>query len=218
MAGISWTRAPLVAVDLEGTGAQDREGEAILEIALVPIAGGRPSPSGAYTSLVNPGRPVPRRPWISPGLTDATLATAPPLADVEPELRRRLGGAILVGHNVGVDWRLLHRRCPGIRPAGLVDTLRLTRQVHPGLQRKDLTALVERYELAGQVARLAPASRPHRALWDAAAAALLLIALIGDLPNGATLTLTELQHIAGLTIEPDDDRRPNAAAEQLPLL
>ncbi|KIH99553.1 hypothetical protein LP52_06630 [Streptomonospora alba] len=36
-----WTQAPLVALDLEGTGAQDRENEAILEIAAVPLAWSR---------------------------------------------------------------------------------------------------------------------------------------------------------------------------------
>lgn len=215
MAGTPWTRAPLVALDLEGTGAQDHEDEAILEIALVPLAGGRPSLSDAYTTLINPGLPIQRRPWISPGLTNTTLAAAPPLADVEPELTQRLSRKILVGHNVAVDWRLLHRRCPGVQPAGLIDTLRLTRHLHPRLQRKDLTALLERYTLTGQVARCAPSSQPHRALWDTIGAALLLNALISDLPNSATLTLTELQHIAGLLIE----ERPRPSEEQqLPLL
>ena len=37
-----WSAAPLVALDLEGSGAQDRDDEAILEIAIVPIAGGQP--------------------------------------------------------------------------------------------------------------------------------------------------------------------------------
>ncbi|WP_017622946.1 3'-5' exonuclease [Nocardiopsis chromatogenes] len=72
-----WTHAPLVAVDLEGTGAQDKEHEAILEVALVPLHGGSPNMARAWETLVNPGRPVPKRPWISPGLTDEVLADAP---------------------------------------------------------------------------------------------------------------------------------------------
>lgn len=70
-----WTDAPLVALDLEGSGAQDDD-EAILEIAVVPITGGRPSLDDAYTTLINPQRSIPRRPWISPGLTNRTLAEA----------------------------------------------------------------------------------------------------------------------------------------------
>ena len=66
-----------MALDLEGSGAQDHDDEAILEIAIVPIIGGRPDTPAAYTTLINPGRTIPRRPWISPGLTTAVLATAP---------------------------------------------------------------------------------------------------------------------------------------------
>lgn len=212
----SWAEAPLVAVDLEGTGAQDRDDEAILEIALVPITAGRPCLGEAYTTLINPGRPVPRRPWISPGLTDATLATAPPLPKVAPQLTERLTGTILVGHNVSVDWRLLHRRCPAIQPTGLIDTLRLARHVHPGLRQKSLAALIDRYDLADQVTELAPGSRPHRALWDTVGAALLLAALINDLPGGDVLSLTRLQHIAGLDFR--ELRERPGEAQQLPLL
>jgi len=51
-----WTTAPLVALDLEGSGAQDHDDEAILEIAIVPIAAGQPDVPAAYTTLINPGR------------------------------------------------------------------------------------------------------------------------------------------------------------------
>ena len=63
-----WSTTPLVALDLEGSGAQDRD-EAILEIAIVPLTAGQPDIAGAYSTLINPGRKIPRRPWISPGLT-----------------------------------------------------------------------------------------------------------------------------------------------------
>jgi DNA polymerase-3 subunit epsilon len=115
------------ALDLEGSGAQDRDDEAILEIAVICIISGQPSQDGSYTTLINPGRPIPHRPWISPGLTTQTLTGAPPLSDVTPTLTARLNGKVIVGHNVGVDWRLLHRKCPEIQPEALIDTLRLAR-------------------------------------------------------------------------------------------
>ncbi|GAA3273585.1 hypothetical protein GCM10020218_018480 [Dactylosporangium vinaceum] len=77
-----WRAAPLVAVDLEGAGAQDRDNEAILEVAAIRLVDGVPDTTTAYTTLVNPGRPVPQRPWISPGLTDQMLAEAPPLSQI----------------------------------------------------------------------------------------------------------------------------------------
>jgi DNA polymerase III subunit epsilon len=182
-----WTTAPLVALDLEGSGAQDRDNEAILEIAVVPITVGQPDMPAAYSTLVNPGRTIPRHPWISPGLTTAVLATAPGPAQAEPELARRVNGRALVGHNVSVDWRLLHRRHPAIAPTALIDTLRLARRLN--LESKNsLGALTAHLGLTAQVERLAAGSQPHRALWDAVATALLLPALIARYwPSGATL-------------------------------
>src|SRR5258708_12970558 len=124
-----WSTAPLVALDLEGSGAQDRDDEAILEIAIVPLTGGQPDIAGAYSTLINPGRKIPRRPWISPGLTSDLLASAPSPADVQPELARRVNGKVVVGHNVGVAWRLLRPRHPPIPPLPLAPTLPLPR--HP---------------------------------------------------------------------------------------
>lgn len=188
----------LVAIDLEGSGPQDREHEAILEIALVPVIDWQPDLAGAYSTLVNPQRPIPRRPWISPGLTDAALRAAPTIEAVEPELAERIDGKYLVGHNVGVDWRLLHRRCPTIAPAALIDTLRLARARQSDGQH-GLAALLERHDLTRQVHRLAPGSAPHRALWDTVGSALLLATLaaplLGDPPDAEALL-----DIAGIAI------------------
>src|SRR5580704_12398162 len=88
---------------------EEEQEEAILEIAVVPLVAGHLDTAAACSTLINPGRRIPRRPWISPGLTNAALATS---AEVEPELARRINGHILVGRDIGVDWRLLHCRHP----------------------------------------------------------------------------------------------------------
>jgi DNA polymerase III subunit epsilon len=193
-----WTTAPLVALDLEGSGAQDHDDEAILEIAVVPLVAGQPDTTATYSTLINPRRRIPQRPWISPGLTNTALAAAPTPAEVEPELASRINGRILVGHNIGVDWRLLHRRHPAIAPAALIDTLRLAR--HLKLSAKNsLNALTAQLELISQVEYLAEGSQPHRALWDTIAAALLLPALIAKAwPTGATLA--DLLGVAGIDL------------------
>jgi DNA polymerase III subunit epsilon len=77
------------------------------------------------------------------------LAAAPTLAEVEPELSRRISDAIVVGHDVSVDWRLLTRRRPGITPTRLLATLRLARHVQPGVKGRSLAALLDHYELTG---------------------------------------------------------------------
>jgi DNA polymerase-3 subunit epsilon/exodeoxyribonuclease X len=205
----------MVALDLEGSGSQDRDQEAILEIALVPLSGGRPDVVEAWQSLVNPGRPIVRLPWISPGLTDLVLAAAPHLADIEEDLRRRLDGRILVGHNVRVDWRLLHRRCPSLRPVGLIDTLQLARYVHPRLRSRSLTALLAEHGLTARVNALIPGGQPHRALWDTVGAALLLPALIHLLPGGDATTAEHLRQIAGVDADGQFSRQSEAHIEAL---
>jgi DNA polymerase-3 subunit epsilon len=210
--GTSWKDAALVALDLEGSGAQDRENEDILEIATVPITDGRPAVDDAYTTVINPGRLIPHRRWISPGLTTDVLALAPGMDAVTPELTARLSGKVLVGHNIGVDWRLLRRRCPAIRPGALIDTLRLARHLRPGTKGNGLTALLDRYQLTETVTGLAPGSQPHRALWDATGTALLLAALIADLPETGDVTLARLCHLA----EYPDDRNQQSGATRQP--
>ena len=134
----------MVAFDLEGSGAQDREAEAILEIAAVSLTHHRrPDLADAFTSLINPGRRVPMRPWISLGITNELLAQAPARGDVACELGRRMDGAYLIGHNIFIDWRLLHRHLLEITPVGLIDTLPLARAVWPG-EKNSLTAAAQR--------------------------------------------------------------------------
>ncbi|GAA1573946.1 hypothetical protein GCM10009827_114800 [Dactylosporangium maewongense] len=114
---------------------------------------------GGSGYLINPGRPIPNRPWISPGLTNDVLPSAPTLAAAEPGLAARLDGAVLVGHNVRVDWRLLHQRCPSITPAALLDTYKLARHVMTGTG-YSLTTLLAALDLTAAV----PNGQPHRAM------------------------------------------------------
>lgn len=210
-----WAAASLVALDLEGSGAQDRDDEAILEIAVVPFTNGQPDTAAAYSTLVNPGRTIPQRPWISPGLTNDALSGAPCPADVEPELARRVNGQIIVGHNVSVDWRLLHRRHPAITPTALIDTLRLARHLKLGAK-DSLTALTTQLELTEQVERLAGTSQPHRALWDTVATAPLLPALITrGWPSG--ITLGTLLDIAGTDLTTNGSTKSGSGQTQATL-
>lgn len=174
----SWRDATnLVALDLEGSGAQDGAQEAILEIAAVRLVDGRPDRATAYATRVDPGRVIRARPWISPGLAGRAPAGTPSIAGVGVELARRLAGVYLVGHNVTVDWRLLHRRCPDITVSGLIDTYRLARATEKG-GKHGLADLLHRHQLLDRVGAHAPGSRPHRALWDTVGAGLLLDALV----------------------------------------
>jgi DNA polymerase-3 subunit epsilon len=203
-----WYTAALVAIDLEGSGAQDRDHEAILEIAAVPLRDGHPDLPHAFTTLVNPERPTPPRPWISPGINHQTLRTAPPLRQNAATLTALLDGRWIVGHNVTVDWRLLHRHLPALTPAGLIDTLTLARLCDiPGS--KALTALIHHPGLDDLMRTTTPTSQPHRALWDATAAANLLVHLIQHRWPGRPPTLDMLRTAAGIDTGPPAAEQPS---------
>ena len=192
-----WHTANLVALDLEGSGAQERDDEQILEIAAIRLLNGRPDMTTAYTTGIDPGRPIPARKWISPGLAGLALQGQPKLDDVRGDLRARLTGAYLVGHNIGVDWRLLHRRLPELTIAGLIDTHRLARTARIAGKLR-LTDLIAGLQLTDAVTAAALGSQPHRALWDTTGAALLLAALIRR-HFATSPTLAELLDAAGIS-------------------
>jgi DNA polymerase III subunit epsilon len=198
MAPRPWHDTAIIALDLEGSGAQDRDAEAILELAAVPLTHGQPDLDQAFTSLVNPGRPVPQRPWISPGLTDATLSSAPALEQTAPRLADLIDGRWLLGHNIHVDWRLLSRHLPALRPAGLLDTLALARTMD--FPDRSLSGLVERLRLRETMHAAAGSSQPHRAYWDAVATAYLLPKLVYRLWPTKTPTFHSLRLAAGVTL------------------
>ena len=179
----------LVAVDLEGSGSHERDRETILQIAFVPLGPDlAPSAAEAFASYVNPERPITPRPWLPHQITDQVVKGAPVLADIEPRIRGLVDGAHLVGHGVRSDWRLLEKTLPGLKPAGLVDTLKLAERLH-GRSGNTLTERVTAAGLGPAIDALAPAAGAHDAHWDAVAAALLLRHF------ATTLGLTEVEAI-----------------------
>ena len=86
-------------VDVETTGLNPRT-DRILEIGIV-TADGSGRPTGEWSSLVNPGRPVAAT--VVHGLTDADVADAPPIAEVLPRVTALLAWKVVVAHNAAFD-------------------------------------------------------------------------------------------------------------------
>lgn len=133
---------PFVVVDLETTGGGPRHG-GITEIGAVRVVDGRLTDT--FGTLVNPGRSIP--PFVSAltGITDAMVASAPPIAEVLPRFLEFAGDAVLVAHNASFDVEHLdtaHRALTGrglARPA--LCTLRLARRLLPELRRRSLDSV-----------------------------------------------------------------------------
>ncbi|MDC4232937.1 exonuclease domain-containing protein [Actinomyces sp. B33] len=170
-----------LVVDVETTGLSWRD--SITEIAAVVCDGRRIVDE--FTSLVHPGRPIPRRITELTGIDDGTVAGADPIG---PVLRGFLAwsgwgeepaGPVLVAHNARFDLGFLTRaaRASSLawpRPR-VVDTLALSRLVLP-------RPLVADHRLATLASHYGTPEPPdHRALSDAKATALVLMGLLDDL-------------------------------------
>lgn len=176
--GTSSTRPPALdvtglprfaVVDIETSGLSTRR-HRILQIAVVIVEGGH---------IVDEWSSLVRLRWrfqrIGPrrvhGIDRAMLRGAPRLRDVLAELGRRLDGAVVTAHNIGFDWpfivRAAHRSGIALPAGPRLCTLRLSRSLDPDRR--------ESHRLGDACARYGISNeRPHDALHDARATALLL--------------------------------------------
>ena len=153
-------QAPLAIVDVETTGA-DPSTDRVTEIAVLLSDGTRLTEQ--WSTLVNPGVPVPGTIQALTGITQDMVDAAPRFAQIADELYERLAGRVFVAHNARFDYGFLRREFDraGIRYlAKTLCTVRLSRRLYPGAGH-DLDSLIERHGLACEAR--------HRALPDAAA-------------------------------------------------
>ena len=149
-----------VLFDLETTGISCHSDD-IIEISALRVRNGQVTES--FSSLVNPGRPIPWAASRVNNITDDLVAGEPTMEEILPKFLDFVGEDVLVGHNIAkFDLNFLYRDSMirfGLLPGNdYVDTLLFARQSLPGLQSYALTALAEHYGLTTQGA--------HRALND----------------------------------------------------
>ena len=160
----------LAVLDTETTGLDPGQGHGLVEVAAVALDDG--GIGETWSTLVNPGRPIPPEAAAVHGITDLMVRAAPGPAMVAAELERRCAGRTLVFHNAAFDLPFLAallRR--GGRPPllhAVVDTLGLSRGLFDQ-GGNSLGALAVRLGL--------PAETAHRALGDALTTARLLLKL-----------------------------------------
>ncbi len=154
-------RGELVAIDLETTGL-DPTREEIIEIGAVRFKDG--VITDEFSTLIDPGRPIPTLITSLTGLRDDDLIGAPKLATVIPQLLTFVGNAPWMAHNVSFDASFLHRQ--GILQNNLqIDTYELASVLLPRAPRYNLTSLTSLFGF--------DIGSAHRALYDAKATAYL---------------------------------------------
>ena len=149
---------PIVFVDLETTGGSVGT-HRITEIGVVEVG---PEGASTWTSLIDPGQPIP--PFIQQltGITDAMVRGAPTFESIAAEHLARLDGKLFIAHNANFDRGFLRSEFQRVGFAfnpDMLCTVRLSRALFPAEKRHGLDALVERHALV-------PSDR-HRALADA---------------------------------------------------
>jgi len=172
--------APALAfVDLETTGTA-AAGDAITEVGIVRVETdgvGAPRVS-EWSTLVNPGVPIPPEIQALTGITDAMVRAAPPFAAIAGEVLQRTADAIFVAHNARFDYGFLKHafaRLDHTFTARVLCTVKLSRRLYPDATRHNLDSIIARHAL--------PVAGRHRALGDARALWAFVQALYRELPE-----------------------------------
>jgi DNA polymerase-3 subunit epsilon len=155
--------APRLAfVDVETTGSSPAR-ERVTEVGVVCVeADGDALRVREWSTLVNPGVPIPSEiQWLT-GITNEMVRAAPPFALVAEQLFDLLADGVFVAHNARFDYGFLKaefERAGMPWSASTLCTVRLSRLLYPDRSPHGLDAIVARFGLDGE--------QRHRALGDA---------------------------------------------------
>jgi len=168
-----YSEQEFVVVDTETTGRDPKIAD-LIEIGAVRVRRGEIV--DRFSTFVSPGRDI--FGVQMHGITDADVANAPLAKDAAQKLLAFVGGAPIVGHNIGFDIGFLDRALEEsgkFIAGGYFDTLVIAREGYPDL---------ESYKL-GDVAKFfgINVTTAHRGLADAETTAAVLAKFGEDLPN-----------------------------------
>jgi DNA polymerase III epsilon subunit family exonuclease len=159
-----WDR--FCVIDVETTGfspASDR----IVEIGCAEVDGDQVV--SRWSTLVNPGRPIPSEATAIHGISDAMVAGAPSLKRALKQARRLCRGRVVAAHSARFDLSFVG---PAVADKALC-TLRLARLVFPEAPNHRNQTLRRFLDIDG---RAGETFASHRALSDALVTAHILIA------------------------------------------
>lgn len=149
----------LAIVDLETTGA-DPAKDRITEIAILIAEDGKLIEQ--WSSLVNPGMPIPFRIQNLVGISDEMVADAPKFSDLADIVHAKLQNAVFVAHNARFDYGFLRAAFEAEHKtwdAPVMCSVKFSRALDPEHGRHGLDAIIERHGYA--------IDARHRALDDA---------------------------------------------------
>ncbi len=141
-----------IVLDTETTGLDWKAGHRVIEIAAVEMVN-RQLTGNHFHYYLNPDREIDAGAQEVHGISLEFLQDKPRFGDIVGDFLDYVAGAELVIHNAPFDVGFLNHELGllGKEPveavcSGVVDTLRLAKELHPG-KRNSLDALCERYEV-----------------------------------------------------------------------
>lgn len=139
-------------LDTETTGLDYRLGDRVIEIGCVELVG-RKQTKRTFHQYLNPDREIDPGAQAVHGISNEFLADKPRFNEVAESFVEFIRGAELVIHNAGFDVGFLNNELAlvGLPPleehcSGVLDTLRLAREMRPG-KKNSLDALCNEYSI-----------------------------------------------------------------------
>jgi len=187
-----------IVLDTETTGLEVSQGHRIIEIGCVELLNRRVT-GNHWHHYMNPQREIDAGAYQVHGISNDFLEDKPLFADLAADFCEYVKGAELIIHNAAFDIGFLNRElsltelmlAPLEDSCGILDTLVLARQKHPG-QKNNLDALCKRYDIDNNERSL------HGALLDARILADVYLAMTG----GQTSLGLDAEQETEITIEP----------------
>ncbi len=200
-----------VVLDTETTGLEVSLGHRIIEIGCVEIVN-RKYTGRHFHRYVNPQREIDVGAMEVHGISNKDLADKPLFEQIAAEFINFVNGSELIIHNAPFDVGFLNAELDALGSeyqnldayAGIVDSLTMARQMHPG-QRNSLDALCKRYGVDNSQRTL------HGALLDAEILADVYLLMTGgqvDLLLGSELADTEKSDSPSIIRRICADRKP----------
>ena len=183
-----------IAFDLETTGilpGVDR----IVEIGAVKFNYNQVE--SVYSTLVDPGMPIPEGASRVNGITDDMVVGKPKIDTLLDSFAEFCGDDVVVAHNAAFDAQFLTadiKKFESKAPKGIIlDTYALSKKVFAGLPNYKLGTLVQHLEI--------PAGTFHRAEEDASYCGQLFLKILEKMSGG--LNLPPVENLVALTGKPE---------------
>ncbi len=178
-----------VAFDIETSGLDPKTAQ-ITEIAAYKFDR-HGNEIGRFSTLVNPGHPIPKMVRSKIPISDRMVANAPTPAEAVAAFKAFAGDASFVGHNCDFDLNFISAIDKSFAGRELLDTMHLARVLLPGRQSYTLINVAKDQGLDRFH------SRPHRAWSDAFVTAKIFTVLVNVAEHMPATELANLRATKG---------------------